>query len=463
MSAAADSASPSPAASPSPTPSGSPPGVVSAPSPSAAPASSPSALTSSSPRALTSPSPGTSSQAKNQTLQNKDAQGQLIGDLTSAESHALMLERSLEQSQLNLVALGQQVLDAQRQVVRLDSRIADVSEKQAQTANRLEVDRAALRDIVRRVYKQNDNMFLEVLRAGGFQSFLEGIGYSDAVIDREIAMVKAVQGDVATLEHAQTTLQQSRSEKKDLLGQLQQLQAAVASQVTVEQGLQVQLQSTIDAALSALDAMQSDTPTAAAERAKLIKLKTDAVLRQIEQTVWAQDTLLGTLKLPPEDPLLLSTGRLLWPIPHATISQAFGPTPYLFEPSFAGFAHFHTGLDLAVPLGTPVFAAADGAVVFARGMADSTGNLIGYGNYILIQHDANLRTLYGHLMTIGVKEGDIVKRGQLIGLVGSTGNSTGPHTHFEVRLEESPIDPMNLLSMTDPSAPALDPMLIATH
>jgi murein DD-endopeptidase MepM/ murein hydrolase activator NlpD len=282
-------------------------------------------------------------------------------------------------------------------------------------------------------------------------------------MDREIAMVKTVQGDMAALEHAQTTLQQSRSEKKDLLSQLQQLQVAVATQVTVEQGLQVQLQSTIDAALSALDAMQSDTPAAAAERARLIKLKTDAVLRQIEQTVWAQDTLLGSFKLPPEDPLLVSTGRLLWPIPHAMISQGFGPTPYLFEPSFAGFAHFHTGLDLAVPLGTPVFAAADGAVALARPMTDSTGNVIGYGNYIVIQHDANLRTLYGHLMTIGVKEGDLVKRGQLIGLVGSTGNSTGPHTHFEVRLELSPIDPMNLLSMTDPSAPALDPMLVATH
>ena len=145
------------------------------------------------------------------------------------------------------------------------------------------------------------------------------------------------------------------------------------------------------------------------------------------------------------------------------LPRVMNPVVFEHDSSFAGFAHFHTGLDLAVPLGTPVFAAADGAVVFARGMADSTGNLIGYGNYILIQHDANLRTLYGHLMTIGVKEGDIVKRGQLIGLVGSTGNSTGPHTHFEVRLEESPIDPMNLLSMTDPSAPALDPMLIATH
>jgi murein DD-endopeptidase MepM/ murein hydrolase activator NlpD len=108
-----------------------------------------------------------------------------------------------------------------------------------------------------------------------------------------------------------------------------------------------------------------------------------------------------------------------------------------------------------VPLGTPVFAAADGVVMLARPMADSTGTLVGYGNYVIIQHDAGLKTLYGHLLTIGVKEGDIVHRGQLVGLVGSTGNSTGPHTHFEVRIENSPVDPMQMLPdlAPQPAAP----------
>jgi murein DD-endopeptidase MepM/ murein hydrolase activator NlpD len=65
-----------------------------------------------------------------------------------------------------------------------------------------------------------------------------------------------------------------------------------------------------------------------------------------------------------------------------------------------------------------------------------------------------LKTLYGHLLMIGVKEGDVVHRGQLIGLVGSTGNSTGPHTHFEVRIENSPVDPMQLLPDASPPPPA---------
>jgi murein DD-endopeptidase MepM/ murein hydrolase activator NlpD len=191
--------------------------------------------------------------------------------------------------------------------------------------------------------------------------------------------------------------------------------------------------------------MQTDTPEMAARRAKLVQMKTDSVLSQIEQAVFAQQNFQQTALLIAQDPVLAATGRLLWPIPHATITQGFGPTPYVFEASYAGFAHFHTGIDLAVPLGTPVFAAADGVVMLARPMADSGGQLVGYGNYVIIQHDTGLKTLYGHLLAIGVKEGDVVKRGRLVGLVGSTGNSTGPHTHFEVRIENSPVDPMQML------------------
>jgi murein DD-endopeptidase MepM/ murein hydrolase activator NlpD len=65
-----------------------------------------------------------------------------------------------------------------------------------------------------------------------------------------------------------------------------------------------------------------------------------------------------------------------------------------------------------------------------------------------------LKTLYGHLLTIGVKEGDLVHRGQLLGLVGSPGNSTGPHTHFEVRIENSPVDPMQMLPAAAAPPPA---------
>ncbi len=426
--ARADTAA-SPAATPSPSASSTP--SANPVTPSAKPSATPSAGPLASP---TSPA-----------LQNRQAQGQLIGDLTASEAHALMLEKSLSQSQLGLVALGQQILDAEKQISLLDSRIAAVTAEHTEVTARLVSDRNQLAATVRRLYKHQDSFLVSLMRAGGFGGLLETIGYSDVVVDRERGMVRAVQADEVALAHAETTLTRSRATKKDVLAGLVLSRTTLAEAIANEQSLQTQLQGAIDEALAALDAMQTDSPEVAARRAALQKMKTDSILSQIEQAVFAQQNLQLTTELAASDPVLTATGKLLWPIPHATVSQGFGPTAYVFEAAYAGFPHFHTGIDLSVPLGTPVFAAADGVVVLARPMTDAAGALVGYGNYVIIQHDAGLKTLYGHLLAIAVKEGDQVKRGQLVGLVGSTGNSSGPHTHFEVRIDNSPVDPLQML------------------
>jgi murein DD-endopeptidase MepM/ murein hydrolase activator NlpD len=388
-----------------------------------------------------SPNPSPSSPG----LLNRQAQGQLIGDLTASEAHALMLEDSLSQSQLGLVALGQQILDAQKQISALDTRIAAVTVQHEEVSARLATDRDQLAATVRGLYKHQESFFVSLIRSGGFGGLLETLGYSDVVVDQERQMVRTVQADEVALAHLQTTLTRSRATKKDLLTGLVQSRTTLAQAIATEQSLQTQLQATIDEALAALNDTQSDSPEVAARRAALERMKTDSILAQIEQAVFAQQNVELAAALVASDPVLTATGKLLWPIPHATVSQGFGPTTYAFEAAYAGFAHFHTGIDLSVPLGTPVFAAADGVVVLARAMTDASGALVGYGNYVIIQHDAGLKTLYGHLLTIGVNEGDQVKRGQLIGLVGSTGNSTGPHTHFEVRIDNSPVDPLQML------------------
>jgi len=431
----------SPTASATPTPSSTP---ANGAAPSASPAASPAA----------SASPTASASPKSQSLQNRQAQGQLIEALTASEAHALMLEKSLNQSELSLIALGQQILDGEKQVSGLDTRITAVSALHEQVSGRLLQDQTQLATVVRRLYKHQDNFFTSLVRAGGFGGLLETIGYSDVVVDRERSLVRSVQADDVALAHAQTTLERSRATKKDVLSSLVQSRTTLAGEIANEQSLQTQLQGAIDEALQALDAMQTDSPEMAAARAKLVKMKTESVLSQIEQAVFAQENFAATATLIAEDPVLAATGKFLWPIPRATITQGFGPTAYVFEAAYAGFPHFHTGVDLADPLGTPVFAAADGVVALARPMTDATGALVGYGNYVVIQHDAGLKTLYGHLLAIGVREGDVVKRGQLIGLVGSTGNSTGPHTHFEVRIDDSPVDPLQMLPAMTPPAPA---------
>lgn len=126
-------------------------------------------------------------------------------------------------------------------------------------------------------------------------------------------------------------------------------------------------------------------------------------------------------------------GTLGWPV-SGTITSPFG---YRRNP-FGGGMEFHQGLDIAAPTGTTVTAAASGTVI-------SAGWYGGYGNYILIDHGGGMATGYGHLSQIFVSSGQQVQKGQAIGAVGSTGASTGPHLHFEVRLSGKPVDPTGYL------------------
>ncbi len=109
----------------------------------------------------------------------------------------------------------------------------------------------------------------------------------------------------------------------------------------------------------------------------------------------------------------------------------------------------HTGVDLASPRGTPIYAAGDGIV-------ERAGWSSGYGNYTMIKHVNGYETGYGHQSKILVKAGDRVRQGQLIGLVGSTGNSTGNHLHFEIRINGNFVDPLSVKLPRDHALPSQD-------
>ena len=122
---------------------------------------------------------------------------------------------------------------------------------------------------------------------------------------------------------------------------------------------------------------------------------------------------------------------LIWPI-QGRINSPYGPRGN----------KFHAGIDLASPSYQEVRAAMDGEVILARISAT------GYGNVVVLRHSPGLSTIYGHMSVIIAREGESVKQGQAIGGVGSTGRSTGPHLHFELRHNGKPLDPMPHLPLT---------------
>ena len=121
------------------------------------------------------------------------------------------------------------------------------------------------------------------------------------------------------------------------------------------------------------------------------------------------------------------TGELIWPV-RGPITSRFGPRG----------GRLHAGLDIGVSTGTPVRAADSGRVVISGWQG-------GYGNFICLQHTGRLTTCYGHNSSLRVRKGQAVRKGGVIAKSGSTGNSTGPHVHFETRVNGRPVDPMRFL------------------
>jgi murein DD-endopeptidase MepM/ murein hydrolase activator NlpD len=172
--------------------------------------------------------------------------------------------------------------------------------------------------------------------------------------------------------------------------------------------------------LSQADALKA-TFVAAVKAQQQLSDAMGALLRQLETSA-------GGSTGPAVPP---TVGYFAIPIPGAVITSPFGPR---LDP-ITGVMGFHPGVDFGANFGTPIEAAADGTVVWA-------GPNGGYGNCTIIDHGHNLATLYAHQSNILVHVGDQVTRGSVIGQVGSTGYSTGPHLHFEVRLSGDPVDPV---------------------
>jgi hypothetical protein len=159
-------------------------------------------------------------------------------------------------------------------------------------------------------------------------------------------------------------------------------------------------------------------------------VRTDRALRRFQR--WAglradgvagAETFKALRRPPPLCPLALE-----WPL-QAPVGDAFGPRGN----------RFHAGLDLIAPGGLPVAAAAPGRVVFA-GLAAG-----GWGNLVVLAHTDGVRTMYAHLRTVDVRLGQFVATGGRVGTVGATGDATGPHLHFEVRVRGAAVDPLDAL------------------
>lgn len=369
-------------------------------------------------------------------------QARLTGDIANALAAEHRLATTLDQFAGIEASLTAQVALEEATIARLQDDIAGLDSQIADTQARIDVERQELAVLARALYRQPGSFWILIAQTGNLHEAL--IATADAVIagQRAHALQDQLQANLDKLQAdrdaKQSDLDRESNTRDLLVANLNSLQDVMSQQTGVSgelTGVMTQLQ-------SAKTQLLNQPPSVTDDLAQLLEAQEQDLILRSYQTAWAQAEVGAGLAIVQNAlPLggTIAGLHLSYPLSHFTITQGFGPTTFALEPPLGRYKHFHTGVDLSAALGSPVMAAADGVVVAVGHDA------IGYGNYVVIAHGAGIETLYGHLLQTGAAVGQVVIRGQVIGLEGSTGYSTGPHVHFELRVNDLVTDPMPYL------------------
>jgi murein DD-endopeptidase MepM/ murein hydrolase activator NlpD len=373
---------------------------------------------------------------------------QLGSNLADALAAQQQLRQSLADNATQQVAVQGQIAAVLQKIADLETQIENAQRREAMLSLRIEAEREQLRQLARAVYVAPSSPLLILAEAHSLSDLLTRIADLNVAGSRAADVKSALAQDLSDLQVERQKEQDARDEQvkqRDQLNvELSQLQDLQAQQDKSMAELEVKIAQT----RTELYLLSKQSTQLAQQVTDMLQQQEDAIIAAAMQSVWTQVQLwtqsnnVGNITT--------SAGhstkyRFIWPEPHAQISQSFGPSTFWFEPPYAGYPHFHTGIDMVEPFGSPVYAADDGIVALV-GSSSS-----GYGNYVVIAHAGGLDTLYGHLSTAVVKVGQLVTQGQPIGLEGSSGNSTGPHLHFELRINQQPINPAPYLPPGQPS------------
>jgi murein DD-endopeptidase MepM/ murein hydrolase activator NlpD len=349
--------------------------------------------------------------------QHKGRERVLTSDISAVSSRISDLQSNITVLQTKQVRL-QTSLDAKRaELAQIQEDLRRERLKLARLRERLAEARVLLANRLVEMYKADQpDIVTVVLESDGFADLLERTEFLQRVSDGDARLIERVRG--AKAEATATAARLDKLEKRAA-----EVAQAIEQEVKQVESVKVELVGRRDS-FAAVRSEKAGMLASTRESRHALEDHVDSLERE-------QSAILAKLQggsSPTAGPIQQGSGGLIWPV-SGPVTGAFGET----RPG-----HIHAGIDIAVPIGTPVRAAASGRVAIA-------GWVGGYGNYTCIQHSGSLSTCYGHQNSIGVSVGQSVSQGQVIGASGNTGHSTGPHVHFETRINGSPVSPMNYL------------------
>ena len=341
------------------------------------------------------------------------------------------LQDEIAQQQATIEDTERQIDDVSRQI-RLTE--ADLERRQAH----IEVRQTLLGQRVRALDKEGGLDYLELMvSAESFNQLVDRIGLAERLVASDDQLVQQLSRDHQDVDGVRSRLNQRRAAQARLLGAEQQQKAELDQEEQVQQ--------------AALDA-QASLESQFENQRQVLEQQQAAISSQLSTLQALYQQQLAQLTPPaPRRPQTQPGGQgssgggsasgFIWPEASHVIGQYFGCTDFPAEPYDANCPsrHFHSGVDIDAPAGTPVHAA-------ATGIATTYSDGSGYGNHVIVVHAGGYATMYAHLASFAVGSGQVVQQGQVIGYEGSTGNSTGPHLHFEIRLNGAFQDPCSYVA-----------------
>ena len=316
----------------------------------------------------------------------------------------------LRQIQEELRVATAEYKEVKGQLDSVEDKISDNTELLQKTEADLKVKNKKLQHRVRDIYINGQISYVDVLfGAKDFADLMTRMDVLKRIIKHDYDLIMKVKEEKATVENTRAQLEKDKAEAEVLVADAQAKKTKVEDKESEQQVL-------LDQAIYDRDTserMYEEIMAASQEVANMIRR--------------SQMSSAGYSGAP------AGAGGMIWPI-SGPITSEFG---WRTHPIF-GTARFHSGLDIGGDYGMPIYAAASGTVIYA-------GWISGYGNAVIIDHGGGVTTLYGHNDSLNVSEGENVAQGQVIAMCGSTGNSTGPHCHFEVRENGEPVSPYGYL------------------
>lgn len=359
---------------------------------------------------FTAPSGGLSLRARYRAIKAKI--GSLNRKISRLKGREFALSGKLRQYEERMERARAEKRELERRMRAVEARIEEIEGEISASKRRLEQYRRRLKERLVAIYKSGPVSYVAlILGAEDFGDLVGRYHLASRLMRRDRMICRAIRREMTAVIERRRRLEERRRELASLMEEIERRMAEIRRQHAQKVALLQRIRSERRLYLQAL-------------------LELEETSRRIEGMLARRYR--GRRRVAYRPGHLPSFGRFLKPVRGRIISR-FG---YRRHPILGG-RRMHTGIDIAAPRGTPIRAARAGVVIFA-------GWLGGYGKCVIVDHGDGYSTLYAHCSSICVSRGQKVSRGQILGRVGSTGLSTGPHLHFEVRYRGRPVNPLRL-------------------